>query len=290
LRSKAREHVIVLISDGKETCEGDPCAAARALAQGQAKVVIHTVGFGVDSAARGQLECIAHASGGRYFDASGAAELSTALAEAARAEAAPTPVASGEGTLRVKGAGLRGHIISDATTGKEVGRLSHVRESISLPAGIYSVTVGSAAWKSVEVRGGQTTVLEPGHIVVKHASIRGHKVVDVETDSVHAEISASYDRAVVIPGTYDVTFGALVWPNVIIAAGAEVVLEPGTIQVKGASINGHRIATAAGADAGLVSAILDWLPLPPGRYTVDLDGTPTPVTLAVGQDVVLTRR
>ncbi len=46
----AKDRVIVLVSDGKETCQGDPVVAAKALA---AKgIVVHTIGFIVDTAAR----------------------------------------------------------------------------------------------------------------------------------------------------------------------------------------------------------------------------------------------
>ncbi len=41
------ERVVVLVSDGQETCASDPCIAARALAAADAKLVIHTIGFGV---------------------------------------------------------------------------------------------------------------------------------------------------------------------------------------------------------------------------------------------------
>ena len=67
------ERVVVLISDGKETCEGDPCAAAKALAEADARLVVHTIGFNVDVAARYQLQCIAKVARGTYSDASDAA-------------------------------------------------------------------------------------------------------------------------------------------------------------------------------------------------------------------------
>lgn len=56
---EANSHAVVLVSDGKETCQGDPCAAAKALADADAKLVVHTVGVGVDAVTRGQLQCIA---------------------------------------------------------------------------------------------------------------------------------------------------------------------------------------------------------------------------------------
>ena len=52
------ERVIILVSDGKETCEGDPCATAQSLARNNVHLVVHTIGFGVDEVTKKQLECI----------------------------------------------------------------------------------------------------------------------------------------------------------------------------------------------------------------------------------------
>src|SRR5215208_4391197 len=79
----AKERVIVLVSDGKETCQGDPVVVAKALA---AKgITVHTVGFVVDTAARGQLQAIARATGGSYFDAPLGPELPDTLKAALNA-------------------------------------------------------------------------------------------------------------------------------------------------------------------------------------------------------------
>src|SRR4030095_6080328 len=73
----AQQRVIVLVSDGKETCQGDPVVAAKALAA--QKIVVHSVGFVVDTAARGQLQNIARITGGSYFDAPVGPELPDTL-------------------------------------------------------------------------------------------------------------------------------------------------------------------------------------------------------------------
>jgi Ca-activated chloride channel family protein len=73
-----------VVSDGKETCQGDPVVAARALA---AKgTTVHTVGFVVDTAARGQLQAIARATGGTYFDAPVGPELRRPRGDGVEAE------------------------------------------------------------------------------------------------------------------------------------------------------------------------------------------------------------
>jgi len=58
---------VVLVSDGRETCRADPCVAAKALAAADVKLVVHTIGLGVDAAARSQLQCIASVVRGSYL-------------------------------------------------------------------------------------------------------------------------------------------------------------------------------------------------------------------------------
>lgn len=84
---EATVHTVVLVSDGKETCPGDPCSVAKSLAEADAKLVIHTIGAGVDGATREQLNCIANAARGMYQDAANTAELEKVVAVAAEAEA-----------------------------------------------------------------------------------------------------------------------------------------------------------------------------------------------------------
>jgi Mg-chelatase subunit ChlD len=76
------ERVLVLVTDGIESCGGDPVAAARALREQD--IMIHLIGFGLGDAAdqdTESLRAIATASGGRFVTASSAKELKEALAE-----------------------------------------------------------------------------------------------------------------------------------------------------------------------------------------------------------------
>jgi len=66
---------IVLVSDGIETCGGDPVAAAKELRDSGIEVQIDVVGFGVPDDEAGQLRDIAAAGGGEYFDARTGADL-----------------------------------------------------------------------------------------------------------------------------------------------------------------------------------------------------------------------
>lgn len=88
---------LVLVSDGIETCNGDPCDTASLASVNGVDLKVHVVGFDVDAAAREQLECIAEKGGGRYFDAADAKGFEQAMAsvvEVAQAAPAPEPAAA----------------------------------------------------------------------------------------------------------------------------------------------------------------------------------------------------
>jgi Ca-activated chloride channel family protein len=76
------ERAVVLVTDGIESCGGDPVQAARDLRdQG---IIVHVIGFGLGSAGdedTASLQSIAWASGGRYVTAGSAEELKAALAQ-----------------------------------------------------------------------------------------------------------------------------------------------------------------------------------------------------------------
>jgi Ca-activated chloride channel family protein len=76
--------VLLLVSDGVESCGGDPVAVAAGLRARGVPVVIHTVGLGVDAEAAAALGELASAGGGQYFDAPTADELVSGMDTAVR--------------------------------------------------------------------------------------------------------------------------------------------------------------------------------------------------------------
>ncbi len=278
------EKIIILVSDGKETCEGDPCATAKALANSKAKLVIHTIGFGVDEAARQQLECIARITGGRYFTAEDAQQLLQVLNKAVETSKTIVTEKKGPGWLEVKGADLHGHTVTRADTGEKVGGLGHTQSTIKLPAGIYNVTFGKAVWKSVEVKEGETTVLTPGILEVEHAMLSGHKILDRETGIEHGSVSSLNNSMALMPGEYDVMFGNIPW-LVTIKSGVSTTLRPGTVTVEHAHYMGHKIQNKKGEVVGDVSNIRDTISLPPGEYTIEIGGKKISFSLKEGEQL-----
>lgn len=70
---------VVLLTDGLETCEADPCALASALESKGVDFTTHVVGFGLTEEEGKQVACLAENTGGKYFQASDASQLVAAL-------------------------------------------------------------------------------------------------------------------------------------------------------------------------------------------------------------------
>jgi len=70
---------IVLITDGEETCDGDPIAALKAMAGMCVDVNAHIIGFDLAPKARAEMQAIAAAGCGLYLDAPTGPELEKAL-------------------------------------------------------------------------------------------------------------------------------------------------------------------------------------------------------------------
>lgn len=68
---------IILITDGADTCNGDPCRFIQELPNYGIKIKVDVVGLDMkhDRSAKSQLNCITENSGGKYYDANTAAEL-----------------------------------------------------------------------------------------------------------------------------------------------------------------------------------------------------------------------
>lgn len=297
--SEAPAHVLVLVSDGKETCTGDPCAAARALAKADAKLVIHAIGLGVDDTTRTQLQCIAEMGRGRYFDAASASDLSAALGVAIAAPAAQEIAAPQVLTLKRPGrlqvvhpggAGMYDrYVVRDSETGKDAGFITG-DTAIELPASIYTVSFPSGDWTGVAIRNGETTKLAASVLRVLPKG-DSHGVRDPETGVALTVLDWSRDsRGVVMPGRYDLEFcgGTLTVP-VEAKAGSETVVTGAAIQISGGFDGVVLLNDAKGRK---VCEFRDGFAqnrpyhvVPPGRYVLDYKGSTLDVEAVAGKTI-----
>ncbi len=167
----ARGGEIILISDGIETCDEDPCALVRAWREKDIPIRMHVVGLGLDEQAKTAMQCIAEAAGTEYRDAADAATLAEGLQKIQEeTKAAPPPRAVTTGFF-LKGRDAEGRAMRVAGTlsrdGKELFEVvSHRRNQVE--SGAYTLTAGvptangtlyQPVTKQVEARPeGETTV------------------------------------------------------------------------------------------------------------------------------------
>jgi len=182
LRAHGGGATVILVSDGLETCDGDPCAAVRVAREQGIELILHVIGFDVAGEDVSQLECAAQAGGGLFLSAENAGELGAAL-EAAVAMPVDTP----PGRLVVKAvADGELHDVSVSVVGAEGEDVAGSRtyaspetnpRSIPLPDGKFDVEIRSVRLKgdvvrrfAIEIAGGSTVEKEvdfsSGEIVI----------------------------------------------------------------------------------------------------------------------------
>ena len=162
-------NTIVLVSDGEETCEGNPCAVAEALAGANVDLVVNTIGFAADEATRQQLQCIAQVTNGTYIDAKNAEELNQALIKAAAAPA----------TVRI--VDPDGNILGDvpfSVTNLETGELIGTFSGTGLvPAGNHNVNVRAEPPVEQQIQAQPEDIID---IVVTPVTTGTIEVVDLD--------------------------------------------------------------------------------------------------------------
>lgn len=76
--------VVYVVSDGLETCGGDPVAAARTINQGPVKAIVNVIGFDLTAADRAQLSAVAAAGGGSFVEVKAGGDVGRAMDEVRR--------------------------------------------------------------------------------------------------------------------------------------------------------------------------------------------------------------
>jgi Ca-activated chloride channel family protein len=83
---------VILMHDGPDNCQQDPCAAAAEVAKANPKIVIDVIALGLEKADAQRMACVPKATKGQMFDVRDAAGLNVAVAESVRL-ASPDPAA-----------------------------------------------------------------------------------------------------------------------------------------------------------------------------------------------------
>jgi hypothetical protein len=214
---EGQNNIMVLLSDGEEDCNGDPCAAAKVVHEAGIHLQVNVIGFHVEPKERTQLQCVANAGGGKYYDAANASELKVAASEvkerieATPAPAQPTPSATPtyvKAEEGLYGSPIRGGDSFDKAVPIPTGKLFHLDHGqagghydfFSIPAHsgqsiVVTIKTGPSGSMTVAVDG-------PGRNQIGGADIRGRARA---SDIAQGDVADQQD------GTYYVLVGNNEW-------------------------------------------------------------------------------
>jgi len=240
LKDVEEQASIILVSDGKETCGGDPCAAIRELKARGFKAVIHVVGFNVKDDEGQQLQCIADAGGGKYFAANDARELGAALAEVKQKIAEAKPAAPVKTTAAAKtgpGSIVMHHSkamfdVADQTSGQKFGMVmaDPAEAPVTVPPGTYRLVFDGYAIDGIEVAPGENVVLEAtsyfGWLTAGTVKAEA-KIVEVASGETRGKLIPGFsNRQIQLPaGAYKLQFDGYAIDGIEIKAGEELTLQ-----------------------------------------------------------------
>jgi len=104
LRYTEERATVVLISDGLETCDADPCALAAELAMSGVDFKVHVIGFDITEEEQARLRCLADKTGGLFLAAGSAQALREALTQSvAKTQEPPKPLVEEPGSATLEG-------------------------------------------------------------------------------------------------------------------------------------------------------------------------------------------
>ncbi len=307
LKQREGETTVVLVSDGKETCEGDPCALVKELKASGVKFTMHVVGFDVTEQETKQLECIAKAGGGEYFAAKNAGELKKAAQEVVekakpRGELRVTAMRNGKpipGRMEVFKPGAAQSLLSSRTVQIKADA------GTVLEPGTYDVTVidaETAGKPEVALKGIE---IERGAVVEKVADFSGGKVVlgvmrngEKVTGAIYVSDPATGKRVTgsdtsvnnpetvnLQPGTYDikVTCGGLPGEPSVEYKG--IVIDNGTVVKRTADFSEGKLLVGVTSNGANVTGGIYVYDSATGKRVATGDtsvGNPVPISLEPG--------
>ena len=218
---------VVLISDGVETCNADPCALSAQLAQQGVKFTAHVVGFDLNDEAQAGLACIAENTGGVFLPASNAAELHAALdqVQAAMVETPSEPTPEPEPALPAVTISGPEIVTIGAAFDVSWSPPINVRDMVTiLPMGTDEGVSGPYQRVGDETTGGLVAPPEPGLYELRYILNDGAKTLATAPIEV-------VDAEVIIAGPETVTTGAafdLTWSPPIHVRDMVTILPVGT--------------------------------------------------------------
>jgi hypothetical protein len=267
---------IILISDGEETCGGDPCNIAEKLKSGKTAVTIHVIGYDVNEKTREQLNCIAQASGGIYFDARDAEGLLRSIKKVIEATISETIL---KVEINRPNGEQEGEDISIFQSGtnmkKKIGRYLCWKD-IAVPPGNYDLVIESLPWilhKNISIEENTTTVvkLSLGKILVKSPDQKAadFHLYDTETKK---RLGFYNNEVLLAPGFYYLNVQNIDTNPIFVKPGEITEIILGSIRAVSPKGNAESV-TLFQADGKRLGRYGNDIVVVPGKYQVAINNS-----------------
>ena len=203
-------NAIILVTDGLETCDGNPCSAAAQIHNGDKAITVNVVGLGLEEDELEILQCIADEGGGTLVGVQNAAELSAALFTFL--EELEVVVRNGFLEIEVIGglwprATIEGQAgATDTNPQGEPFNLQMTEPRVEIPVGVYDVfwinPSGQETRIQVNIESERTTLIRGSLIEFPQGAGEIYTVKDIGGAIIWQDQFELGDRVWVLPGIY----------------------------------------------------------------------------------------
>jgi len=254
---------VVLISDGKENCDDNPCEFLQHIKSTGVRITLHVIGFDVAEDEKVELTCLADAGGGQYYTADSADELRSALFQI---KENILPEQSGLGLLVVTGEGKDLYSVYNAD-GSEKVTTAATNTSVELPAGTYRVKLGRV-YQHVQVTSGKETKLCSGSVVVQGLGKELYAVFDV-TGEQKFDFTRTNKKIEVLSGSYLIEMNGT-RRTIVIECEDTTVLQASAVKVVGTSESLYAVYDPTGQHKYQFTRVNKPIEVLPGFYSIQI--------------------
>ncbi|WP_417584393.1 vWA domain-containing protein [Pelagibacterium sp.] len=227
---------VILISDGLETCQADPCALSAELAQQGVNFTAHVVGFDLTEEEHAGLACIAENTGGVFVPAQNADELRDALAHVQnvvdlqplsppQSVTEPDPVPEQQVDAEIE-LDVPATVVTGASFTVAWSSTIDPQDYITIvPVGADENTYGNYQRVYGNTESSLTAPAEPGLYEVRYVLDEGTRALgSTPVEVVEAEVSISAPDEVTTGASFDVSWSSSIHPQdyvAIVPVGAD---------------------------------------------------------------------
>ncbi|SEO27634.1 Ca-activated chloride channel family protein [Paracoccus alcaliphilus] len=223
---------VILISDGLETCQADPCALSAELAQQGVNFTAHVVGFDLTEEEHAGLACIAENTGGVFVPAQDADDLRDALALVQSAvhlepllpsQPEPEPEHQVDADIELEAPAT---VVTGASFAVSWSSAIDPQDYVTIvPIGADENSRGDYQRVRGDTEGSLTAPAEPGLYEVRYVLNDGRRVLGTAPmEIVEAEVTISAPDEVTTGANFIVSWSSSIHPQdyvTIVPAGAD---------------------------------------------------------------------